>query len=459
MFYYEGSEASVASSSPTPNWWEIHTNPISSWNAMNHRWQPHPSSSCEDQDMSNISTTSFTNASNHSGLSMDSSSAELSTEPGENHLWSQVLFGAENGGGDLNNNHNDTDNFLKVLTSKNLTTEMFNNPACDYLKKLDSSWDQLTNHTQINPLDHRQLNSYNNGALIEPERLTTLSDLVSNWSIAPPNSTCNVPLNPSMAQFSPSNISQIKHENPNFSSYLPPYHQDHIGSPFNNGGMGYQVALNNSMLGINNKFYNGISSENARNLSDLISFGSLNKPPMEFRASTKPSSFDSKKQGYETSSSTKGSGKSSGTTSEGKKKRSEDSSETLFKKSKHENSNASSVKLQPPKVKLGDRITALQQIVSPFGKTDTASVLLEAINYIRFLQEQVQLLSDPYMKSNANKDHNSWGGLERKEKGDPKLDLRSRGLCLVPVSCTPQVYRDNTGPDYWMPTYRGCLYR
>uniref|UniRef100_A0ACD5TF71 Uncharacterized protein n=1 Tax=Avena sativa TaxID=4498 RepID=A0ACD5TF71_AVESA len=41
------------------------------------------------------------------------------------------------------------------------------------------------------------------------------------------------------------------------------------------------------------------------------------------------------------------------------------------------------------KEKLGDRITALQQLVSPFGKTDTASVLHEAIGYIKFLHDQV----------------------------------------------------------------------
>ncbi|KAF8719347.1 hypothetical protein HU200_024053 [Digitaria exilis] len=50
------------------------------------------------------------------------------------------------------------------------------------------------------------------------------------------------------------------------------------------------------------------------------------------------------------------------------------------------------------KEKLGDRITALQQLVSPFGKTDTASVLHEAIEYIRFLHDQVASLSSPYLK-------------------------------------------------------------
>lgn len=97
----------------------------------------------------------------------------------------------------------------------------------------------------------------------------------------------------------------------------------------------------------------------------------------------------------------------------------------------------------------------------------------------------MQLLSDPYMKSGASKvlthliycwdskistyyrgsiiywfqEYNTWGGLERMDKTEGKLDLRSRGLCLVPISCTPQVCRDNTGPYFWTPTYGGCPYR
>ncbi|KAK1284776.1 hypothetical protein QJS10_CPB21g00789 [Acorus calamus] len=89
------------------------------------------------------------------------------------------------------------------------------------------------------------------------------------------------------------------------------------------------------------------------------------------------------------------------------------------------------------KEKLGDRVTALQQLVSPFGKTDTASVLYEAIDYIKFLHDQV---------------NNS----ERSKDGEgPKRDLRSRGLCLVPISSTFAVTNETTA-DFWTPNFGGA---
>ncbi|XP_028077356.1 transcription factor bHLH68 isoform X1 [Camellia sinensis] len=132
------------------------------------------------------------------------------------------------------------------------------------------------------------------------------------------------------------------------------------------------------------------------------------------------------------------------------------------------------------KEKLGDRITALHQLVSPFGKTDTASVLLEAIGYIRFLQNQIEALSLPYLGSGSG---NMWQhqqsvqgernclfpedpgqllndncmkkkGAAEQDSHEESKDLRSRGLCLVPISCTLQVGSDN-GADYWAPALGG----
>ncbi|KAH0466427.1 hypothetical protein IEQ34_003665 [Dendrobium chrysotoxum] len=101
------------------------------------------------------------------------------------------------------------------------------------------------------------------------------------------------------------------------------------------------------------------------------------------------------------------------------------------------------------KEKLGDRIAALQQLVAPFGKTDTASVLMEAIGYIKFLQDQVETLSVPYMGRSSNRNFRTTEEESTaKERDDSKPDLRSRGLCLVPLSCTSYVTNDNA---VWSP--------
>ncbi|EXB53955.1 hypothetical protein L484_022923 [Morus notabilis] len=529
----ECAENSVATSSslavvPQPNWWDLHGagSALSSWcnnnnsnttssntnnlNTWHHQAAPPPNpSSNSDEDVS-ISTSFTTNASNHSGLTVESSrrlvepAASSSDDliapeqqaPSDSHIWSHVFLNVGSNG-DLQNHHDVGENFLDMLSS----SKTMYDPACNYLKKLDSSWDHdfsNSSSTFNNFTDHKPLNGFNDTMNVENERLTNkLSSLISTWSIAPPEpeindnrlfspQTCDISLSSSMNHhhFSQShNLGQLKPTLGDSAGLFPPcyFHNmkvenGHGGGEMeapasaattgallrrslnsSNGSTGYQVGLNGSpnMAVDNVKYHYGMPS---KNFADVISFaGRLGKPLIATdgpnnKPSVKSLSLsDSKKQGLPTSSpQTRGStGRGQGNTNnEGKKKRSEDTnSETSLKKQKQESSTASSAKIQAPKVKLGDRITALQQIVSPFGKTDTASVLYEAIQYIKFLQEQVQ---DP------------WGNFDRKDhfKGDHvKLDLRSRGLCLVPVSCTPQVYRENTGSDYWTPTYRGCLYR
>lgn len=95
----------IATSTTTPlNWWYLHANPLPSWNDSKHTWNnqqlnPNSSSSCEE-DIS--VSTSFTNASNHSSLTVESShrlvdphapsSNEFMAEhASDNQLWSHVL--------------------------------------------------------------------------------------------------------------------------------------------------------------------------------------------------------------------------------------------------------------------------------------------------------------------------------------------------------------------------------
>ncbi|XP_047150494.1 transcription factor bHLH68-like [Vigna umbellata] len=117
-------------------------------------------------------------------------------------------------------------------------------------------------------------------------------------------------------------------------------------------------------------------------------------------------------------------------------------------------SSSSQAPIKVRKEKLSDRITTLHQLVSPFGKTDTASVLLEAIGYIRFLQGQIEALSSPYLEDVSKNTRNQQSllkennGLKRKgatnqEAEDKAKELKSRGLCLMPVSCTQDVVSQN----------------
>ncbi|XP_011649635.1 transcription factor bHLH110 isoform X2 [Cucumis sativus] len=94
------------------------------------------------------------------------------------------------------------------------------------------------------------------------------------------------------------------------------------------------------------------------------------------------------------------------------------------------------------KEKLGDRIAALQQLVAPFGKTDTASVLMEAISYINFLQNQ--MLSHSYMKSCRSKNYKTTRRDELNDDKKQESDLKAKGLCLVPLACISYLPEDST---------------
>lgn len=157
---------------------------------------------------------------------------------------------------------------------------------------------------------------------------------------------------------------------------------------------------------------------------------------------------------------------------------------SALKKARVQASSSAQSTLKVRKERLGDRITALHQTVSPFGKTDTASVLQETIGYIRFLLGQIEALSYPYLGHgtgnymhqqtgpagernpglfpqfpgqllNHSKNNNGTAEAGQTEQGaedggEGKKDLRSRGLCLVPVSCTSHLGADN-GSDFWAP--------
>ncbi|KAL3840288.1 hypothetical protein ACJIZ3_024879 [Penstemon smallii] len=129
---------------------------------------------------------------------------------------------------------------------------------------------------------------------------------------------------------------------------------------------------------------------------------------------------------------------------------------TATKKSRVE-ARASCPPFKVRKEKLGDRIAALQQLVAPFGKTDTASVLMEAIGYIKFLQNQVETLSVPYMKASRDKTSRVIKGVatdQNENYEESKRDLKSRGLCLVPLSCLSYI-ADGGGAAVWPPPHFG----
>nr|CAD1835264.1 unnamed protein product [Ananas comosus var. bracteatus] len=436
------------------------------------------SSSCDDVDVdASTPTTTLVNAAPNGGRSGSAPtlcrrrprSTASFRSPWSTACGARFCCESSGNGGTMHNNHGvGGENFLDLLNSKSLTPELFDVPAYESYPKPsklgNNTYYEFTDTTAapaLNHLEALELSHYNPSMVETAEiKMTHPSmNLATNW--------CSTAASPN-PRYSGSNLyethSSLSQARERSGVVLQQQHPSYM-EPFN-----APIDLNNSLMELNNKLnYSGVAElpwSSNRNFSDFIAFnGCLKKPDqVGVRASkhcmmNSSESYERKKQAYEVTS-MRGDGRGSGAASVGKKRKSEESSEALLKKPKNESSSAAaSLRVQVPKVKLAEKITALQQLVSPFGKTDTASVLHETIVYIKLLHEQIQLLSDPYIKSSSCKDQNLWGVDQRKEKEEAKLELRSRGLCLVPLSCTSQVYRDNNGPDYWTLPYRSCLYR
>ncbi|GJN19571.1 hypothetical protein PR202_gb06860 [Eleusine coracana subsp. coracana] len=143
------------------------------------------------------------------------------------------------------------------------------------------------------------------------------------------------------------------------------------------------------------------------------------------------------------------------------------SSGTAFKKARTQEPSPAQSTVKVRKEKLGDRITALHQLVSPFGKALSSPYVggsngggggTTSFNqpHQASLDVQIRACSALEMYSWCNKEKGTTyfqKTLARKEAVTmkEKKDLKSRGLCLVPVSCTLDVGVDViAGPaDYW----------
>nr|CAB3487950.1 unnamed protein product [Digitaria exilis] len=340
-------------------------------------------------------------------------------------------------------------NFLSLLEARNVTPEMFGDVppavACDYLTGVGAAAAEEASNMAGGEAAYGlgSVDGYSAASVVPPARHETASSPLIVYSgeslSSAPCYDHEVKAAGSQQQGSGATAAFL----------------DQIMIP---SRMEIQSALGYSGMG---------RSERERLITTESSFGVGSLPDAglfcfsEFSSTAEPMSNNSNTHDQEARPGTgsSGSGPVSGVATTTKRK-AEERVGGNAKRSKQEASRkASPPKPQAPKVKLAEKITALQQIVSPFGKTDTSSVLFETIKYINFLHEQLRLFSEPYMTKSAYKGHARFGSEGEEEEAGAEHGLRGRGLCLAPVSLTSQVYHDDgTLLDCWTPAYRSSLY-
>jgi hypothetical protein len=230
--------------------------------------------------------------------------------------------------------HDDRENFLELLNSRTLAPELFAEPpACDYLKKMeyssggDSGW--LADHQNLTfaaALEKHLEAGYGGALAHQHQHAANLSDLVSNWSIAPPipchlgdshhraGSGAEVPCDNNAvghgakAGFFLDSGGLNKHEmgghNASMLQHDTAGGSNAAGQEFLTPAMGYS-----SMLGLgNHRMYGAVdvpswgnNAGTARRLTDFISFGAAQGKPEPLAVPAKTAA-EFKKQGQAISS-------------------------------------------------------------------------------------------------------------------------------------------------------------
>ncbi|VAH35175.1 unnamed protein product [Triticum turgidum subsp. durum] len=416
---------SSSSTSPASSVWESHE--IIQKHAPFPLWSPHTG-------------TLLASAATDPATFCEDPSSPARTHLPSRHLWNQtdLSMGAHGSSNELGGSSGHGKDFLSLLEARTVMPEMlddFSSAACDYLKGMDGS--------DYNSISGSASYGFDSGGpYAGPSALPVSCDGIAS---SPPvylgNSTF---VQESMMGCMPSHNHEVKDGS----------QQQELGAPMNaflQKTLPTSVAIHGSPLG-----YSGFGSERVFQEGRVmqVSFGARISPDAIYASGyrSKTELSDTNQHEQRTVSARTGTGQS-GAAGDPKKRKSEEKLAGNGKRSKKDTSSRSPPKAEVPDMKLGerDKIIALQQIISPYGKTDRASVLYETIKHIEYLHEQIQLLSEPYMKNSTNEVPFQWGGKEE--------DLRGRGLCLVPVSCTPQVLQDNSLPDCWTPVYKSSRYQ
>eukprot|EP01018_Ginkgo_biloba_P008660 Gb_07584 [translate_table: standard] len=409
----------------------------------------------------------------------------------DSHVWNQdfLLDGSGSSEGVQNMQNNFAPNLNEVLCSRALRQDehqMLDQP-CDqnhHVKKMEDisgGW-ELRNLTNFQAEDAISLSTNNMGKQIPslPYSLQLLDDRVhstctisdlGSWSMSP-NTYNPSGLDIPMPQYQ---LGNVKEEFPmsNYSAAPNTYLQGFGSDPYKSNELGFSNILESGsksfLKSINSSCHLGPSiiagDQESYNISShgllpsapskqsggVLTFSSscMSMPVLDFLAS-KPDHMrlqqsqstsslnylqDGKQKPHTAQNRTMGyHDRPLESSSETKRSNNESTSDPIFKRPRLESNST-----------------------LPTFKTDTASVLLEVIGYIKFLQEQIRALSMPYMTgctSAAQGDQKGWGSSDKKDGTEPKQDLRSRGLCLVPLSSTLHVANDN-GADYWSPSGLG----